>query len=1024
MVHQYKNSLLFKIIAVVLFILMLTGFRMLWNNFFQPEPDQPMVEAGKLDLQEWDFSEKGTVTMSGEWNFYPNMLVEDLENKELNASPITVPGDWSKHLNGEADSPYGYGTYHLRIYLDPSSDQRFRIHVPSVRSASKLYANGEHVGGSGVVGTKEKNTEAHNIPYTSSTIRSEGIRELDIYLEASNFIDPRESGLIRSIKIGLEEDIVKETNLSMILQVVAAIIFIVHALFAIIIYIIGIRERRLLYFSIMLIVLAFINTTFGDEKVLYQYVTLDYVYSLKGASLAMLILFLALIHVARKQIDRISPYIVPSLTFIYIMLIGTLLFLPIEYQDKFITAISVFVFVTFILALISLLKPSNEGSYSLAFTFSILAVFNHLFWFFYFMTTGIKVIHYPFDLIIAIICIVIVWFKEYYNLHRETVALSEELKIVDKAKDEFLANTSHELRNPLHSILNISDAVLQREESSIQRESADDLRTILNISKRMSVLVDELLDVASIEGGTPKLNYEAVCVRAVVSGVIDMIAYSIEGKPVTIKNKISDDLPMVYSDENRLIQVLFNLIHNAVKFTPEGEIVIDAKVIDEEVYISVADTGIGMSKQTLERIFERYAQGDNADMIGEGGFGIGLYVSKQLVELHGGTFTVDSKLGEGSVFTLSLPIAEKEEQVIKESILKEEIAATSQSNQEVEYLNQDSETDVETDKPRIIIVDDEKINLRVIETVLDSEPYEIKSVLSAKEVIELLDEREWDLVIADVMMPNMSGYELTREIRQRFSLSELPVLLVTARSSTKDIEAGFTAGANDYITKPIDAIELRSRVKALTSVKQSMRERLLIESAWLQAQIKPHFLFNTLNSIIALSQIDLERMTKMLNAFSDILRAKFDFENLNNLVLIDREISLIKSYCEIEQIRFGDRLKMTLDIEEGLNVMIPSLSIQPLVENAINHGVMNLGQGGEVLLRIKSFDHYVEITVADNGVGMDEETLQRVFSKRFTKKMGVGLINIHKRLQRLYGKGLKIETEVGKGTTVSFRIPK
>lgn len=150
-------------------------------------------------------------------------------------------------------------------------------------------------------------------------------------------------------------------------------------------------------------------------------------------------------------------------------------------------------------------------------------------------------------------------------------------------------------------------------------------------------------------------------------------------------------------------------------------------------------------------------------------------------------------------------------------------------------------------------------------------------------------QKEWDLVISDVMMPQMSGYELTQIIRQRFSMTELPVLLLTARSQPADIENGFLSGTNDYVTKPVDALELRSRVHALTSVKQSMHERLRMEAAWLQAQIQPHFLFNALNTVIALSQIDVNRMNKVLEAFSRLLRGKFQFDNINEFAPIEKK---------------------------------------------------------------------------------------------------------------------------------------
>lgn len=1027
-----NHSTMIKVIVIILFIISLTGFRLIWINHFQHETDQPLAESGTLDLRSWDFLNKGIVTLSGEWSFYPEMLGEDLINQRHEQTPISIqsPGDWSQYINEDVHSPYGYGTYYLRIQVDPTKKERFKIQVPSVRSASTLYVNGEIYGSSGKVGVNELDAKGRNIPYISSTITPNEEGEIHLYIQASNYEDPRASGLVRSVKLGLEEHITSETNFSMMLQTMAAVIFFVHALFAIIAYFIGIRDRRLLHFSIMLTALALINLTFGDEKVLYQYVEVSYAFSLKGALLLGLLCFFSLVQLIRHQTDNITTYLLYGTSIIYIILAILIIVLPVQYINYLTQYTGYVVVFTLVLTFIVFLKSkvSKDFMNSLSIILAMIAILSHFVWFFYLMSTGIKVVHYPFDLIIAIFCIGTVWFKQYYNLHKESIALANRLTIVDETKDEFLANTSHELRNPIHSVLNISNALLQREKDSLHEESITDLATIIAVSERMSFTVNELLDIAVVEGGSPKLKLYPVSMKAITSGVIDMVAYSIEDKSIEIKNNISDELPYVQGDENRLIQIMFNLIHNAIKYTPKGTIEINGEIKEAMIYISVSDSGVGMSEKTVQNIFNRYVQGANADTIAEGGFGIGLYISKQLIELHGGTISVESTQGKGSTFTVALPMAETEETISHEEN-KAEIIEERTAISVVQRMNDKNaiETDEEKviqDRPRIIIVDDEKVNLRVIETVLTDDDYDMTSVLSAEEVLELLREREWDLVIADVMMPGMSGYELTSTIRNRFSLSELPVLLVTARGNQDDIRFGFASGANDYITKPVDAVELRSRVKALTDARQSMHERLRIEAAWLQAQIKPHFLFNTLNSIIALSQFDPGKTTEMLNAFSDILRAKFNFENLDALVPIDRELSLIKSYIYIEQVRFGDRLRVYFSIDEGINMMIPTLSIQPLVENAINHGVMGRDTGGKVNIRITSVDEAIKVVVEDDGIGMDEVLLRNILTGSLQEKSSVGLINIHLRLKRHYGKGLTIESEMNKGTTVTFMIPK
>src|SRR5690625_6872797 len=148
-----------------------------------------------------------------------------------------------------------------------------------------------------------------------------------------------------------------------------------------------------------------------------------------------------------------------------------------------------------------------------------------------------------------------------------------------------------------------------------------------------------------------------------------------------------------------------------------------------------------------------------------------------------------------------------------------------------------------------------------------SSEYNVFTTSSGKKALELLQTEEFDLIISDVMMPHMSGYELTQKIREQFSISELPILLLTARNQLEDIHTGFLVGANDYITKPVEALELKARVEALTNLKQSVQEQLHMEAAWLQAQIKPHFLFNTLNSIASLSEVDPSKMVKLINEF-------------------------------------------------------------------------------------------------------------------------------------------------------------
>lgn len=1012
MQQQKKGRVLAFVAMIIGFAIVLTGFRVFWIDRFT-DPEQSDIVGGELDLRGWDFSEGRTITLDGEWEFYPYTWYK--EDAGALQEMIQVPGDWSEVLNPEDESPYGYGSYRLRILVDPDSELTYGIQVPSVRSSSALYVNDLLAGKSGEIGESKETAIARNVPYVSSSIRADETGIIDVVLYVSNFEDPRGSGFVRSMKFGDEEGIIKRTKLSTVLQVASAAIFSVHALFACLLYLIGARDRRLIYFSIAIFVAAFSSLMGGDEKVLLDYIPMSYTGAFKLSFILIITLSWALLQSTKPQIDRISKFILPVFTVLYLLAIGAALVLPME-SLTFASLISLSSSViAAIICVCAFILVRKEVMGSIWLMLSLVALASHFGWWGYSLGTGLKTVYYPFDLIIAIVCFAGVWFKKYHQMFIETDALANELQKADEAKDAFLVNTSHELRNPLHSILNISEAVLERERIGLSEKSVRDLKTVLSVSRQMSFMVNEMLDMASLKEGNPRLDLQAVSLPAVTEGVMDMLAFKVERRPIQIVNDIPADFPHVVADENRLIQVLFNLLHNAMKFTYEGEVVVYATVENGRAQIKVSDTGLGIDENVLSTIFEPYRQSYDD----KGGLGLGLSICKQLVELHGSTLEVQSELGKGTSFSFSLAVSDQPvsnyqaENSVFSSDVVEVAAREEQLMKDTEHVN----------RPRILVVDDDPVNLQVIETILSNEDYALTTVLSGEEVLSLLNKQEWDLVISDVMMPKMSGYALTEKIRERFTMSELPVLLVTARSGQVDLEKGFSVGANDYIKKPVDAEEVRLRVRALTAVKRSMRERLNLEVAWLQAQIQPHFLFNALNAIMALSHIDTERMQNALGAFSDILRRKFQFDSIHQLTPIKEELELVEAYLLIEQERFQERLQVVWDIDEDIQTKIPSLTIQPFVENAIHHGLMRHSEGGKLLIRVAFAGDAVEITIQDDGVGMEQSKVNALLTQRQTVESGVGLRNTHLRLKRHYGEGLSVVSEPGVGTTVSFRIP-
>jgi sensor histidine kinase YesM len=394
--------------------------------------------------------------------------------------------------------------------------------------------------------------------------------------------------------------------------------------------------------------------------------------------------------------------------------------------------------------------------------------------------------------------------------------------------------------------------------------------------------------------------------------------------------------------------------------------------------------------------------------------------------MNNGTLTVKSNLSKGSIFTFTLPLTQDDESKHEETGLTSSTSQDGMFNQELAI----SEAQISIRnkqgyiKPKILAVDDDPINLHVLKNTLSGEEYSIEIVTSGEEVLNRLDEG-WDLIIADVMMPKMSGYELTRKIRKHFSISELPVLLLTTQNNPEEVYTGFLVGANDYLVKPIDSLELRVRIGVVIDLKHSIQERLRLEGAWLQSQIQPHFLFNTLNSIAALGVTDSSRMLTLLDEFSNYLRLSFDFNNAEPLVPLSHELSLVQSYLYIEKVRFNERLTINWELNYSGEWMIPPLTIQPLVENAVNHGILSKPGGGTISIKLSKEAHDLKVEICDDGKGISPDIQKNLFTYvKSEQKKGIGLINVNRRLEQMYRHGLTIQSKLNQGTTITFFIRK
>ena len=402
---------------------------------------------------------------------------------------------------------------------------------------------------------------------------------------------------------------------------------------------------------------------------------------------------------------------------------------------------------------------------------------------------------------------------QYRQSEREKLAaqklMNENLIRTDQLKDIFLANTSHELRTPLQGILGLTEAIADNFDRLSKSEIHRYLATIQNSGRRLTKLVDDILDFSRLKTRDIKLKLKPIDLRSTVEVVLSVNAPIAQRKNLNLHNEVPADLPAVLADEDRLQQILFNLIGNALKFTPKGKVRVAANQKDGMIRLGVEDTGVGIPAEKHQVIFQAFEQGDGAAIQEYAGTGLGLSVTKSLVELHGGNIDLESYPGKGTTFFVTLPIADKPAE--RASRYSPQLASIKETEKPAEISSLAVGSDF---RFRILIVDDESINHEVIGNYLREGSYQVTSAFSGSEALDLLDQGEpFDLILLDVMMPNLSGYEVCKRIRERFLPSELPVIFITAKNQLKDLIQGLGYGANDYLAKPFSKAEFLARLK-------------------------------------------------------------------------------------------------------------------------------------------------------------------------------------------------------------------
>ena len=690
-------------------------------------------------------------------------------------------------------------------------------------------------------------------------------------------------------------------------------------------------------------------------------------------------------------------------------------------------------------------------------------------------------------------------FREFalrYELDQNRQQLEEsnrKLKELDQIKSRFFANISHELRTPLTLLLAPLEALLHQRGRVADPETRGLLTTMHSNGMRLLKLINDLLDLVRLESGRMEVKREPLELTEFIKGLASAARQVADDKRIKLETWVAPELGAVLADRDKLEKILLNLLFNALKFTPAGgRVDLRAEKQDDDLVLQVQDTGMGISPKDLPYVFDRFWQADGSARRKYQGVGIGLALVKELTEIQAGKVSVESQEGKGTTFTVRFPCvkaepkpeslppapvaepakADKEDITVSGTVTSEEWLANLYRRAElfpaltpVQEAVRPVETAGARNRPTVLVADDEPDMLRFLKSQL-SPHYNVVEAVDGQQAIEKTAQFIPEIILLDMMMPEKDGLQACREIRERTSTQNIPIILLTARADEETKLASLSAGANDFLSKPFSTTELHVRVKNLIESYQLQR-RLARQNQLLESTIDQlkdtevqlvqaeklaslgrlsagiiHEINNPLN-FATTGLFTLRKQGKHLApehqaAFAEILADIEDGVNRVKNIVSDLRSFTHYNTDLLEKVNVAEVVATALRFMSNewkdrvqVHQQVPEEVVIEANKNKMTQVLVNLLQNALDALDQKVFENdapavWIEarveagrtvVSVRDNGPGIDPAIADKIFDPFFTTKdvgEGIGLgLSISYRIIEECGGRISVRTEPG-----------